>query len=335
MQMLDLQKSFEKTPRLRHIGEKSGRRRNENLQKKRMHSYYQTIAAGREARLYELLGIRPFRKLLFRLETFRHRRHGGRNDNYHLRDVSAASMRAYSGYLLYNTLIHCMSLFFALVYLLITLLSGRHLPVLSLLMGVLAIFNLYCIMLQRYTGLRLGALYLRRCERMQKQGERIRQMMLAGLKSRSTEELSEEAALLKRMETEASQGKDCRISDEDALRLRRIFSGFKVFSRKKGSNPENVRHNSMVQVIGEYAQSPLVISEEERRTSRLQKVLRREKQSNVLFGFTVITETETGEEAYRSVFPIDSRDAFETLLSAAIGAYEQALVGGEGAGQGR
>ncbi len=299
-----------------------------------MRSYYQTKAAGREARLYELLGIRSFRRLLFGLETFWHRGHGGKNDNYHLRDISAASMRAYSGYILYNTLIHCISLIFAGVYLLITLLTGRNFPVLSVLMVALTIFNLYCIMLQRYAGLRLGALYLRRCERMKMQGERIRQMMLDGLKSRSREELSEEADLLKRMESEASQGKDCRLSDEEALRLRRIFSDCEDLFRKKGNNPENLRHKSMEQVIGEYAQSPLVIGKAEQRTSRLQKVLRRDRQSNVLFGFSVITETETGEAAYRSVFPSDSRDAFETLLSAAVCAYEQALAGGEGARQG-
>ena len=63
-----------------------------------------------ELRLYELMGVRLFRKLLLHVEAVKGGRTGEKNENYHPEDGSAGALRRFSGYLLYNASLHVISL---------------------------------------------------------------------------------------------------------------------------------------------------------------------------------------------------------------------------------
>ena len=108
-----------------------------------------------EMRLYEALGIRLFRKVLFLGERLRHLCDGGRNRNYHLNSVSPGAAAAFDGYLLWHTLLHAFAiLLLAFPFCLLRCIN----PCLfwpDIILLLLLVLNLYCIMLQRYTYLRL------------------------------------------------------------------------------------------------------------------------------------------------------------------------------------
>ena len=114
-----------------------------------------------EMRLYEALGIRLFRKALFLGERLRHLRDGDKNRNYHLESLSPGAAAAFEGYLLWHTLLHAFAILLLILpfCLLRCINPGLFWPDLILLL--LLIVNLYCIMLQRYTYIRLKQV----CER--------------------------------------------------------------------------------------------------------------------------------------------------------------------------
>ncbi len=55
-----------------------------------------------EQRVYEMLGIKFFRKLVFRLERLIHKNDHGRNTNYHIASFEVTETEAFIKYLFYN-----------------------------------------------------------------------------------------------------------------------------------------------------------------------------------------------------------------------------------------
>lgn len=63
-----------------------------------------------EMRMYELLGIKWFRKNILLFERIKHAKNGGKNENYHPQDTSCTTLQRFSGYLIYNSIFHIVSL---------------------------------------------------------------------------------------------------------------------------------------------------------------------------------------------------------------------------------
>lgn len=113
-------------------------------------------AADRELRLYECLGVKQFRALVFRLERFLHRKDKGTNINYHIAAHDPQAVDAFIKYLFYNGAIHVRNLvYLTVVFLLRYVVLGRFSLWVDPLLWLLWLKDVYCVMLQRYNLLRI------------------------------------------------------------------------------------------------------------------------------------------------------------------------------------
>ena len=108
-----------------------------------------------EIKVYELLGVKLFRKAAFRLEKIVHRKDKGKNTNYHIQKNEVNSLGEFKKYLYYNGAIHTSNLIRGIPLLaLMFLLNFKTLSIIVL--SALLLKDAYCVMLQRYNWLKLS-----------------------------------------------------------------------------------------------------------------------------------------------------------------------------------
>lgn len=108
-----------------------------------------------ETKIYELLGIKQFRKAVFKLEKIIHRKDKGKNTNYHIQNNSIESIEEFKKYLYYNGSIHAKNLIKGIPLLtLMCLFNCRVLPI--TLLSAWLVKDAYCVMLQRYNWIKLS-----------------------------------------------------------------------------------------------------------------------------------------------------------------------------------
>ena len=280
-----------------------------------------------ERRVYEFFGVRLFRKLVLKLESFRHRKDNSRNINYHLHGRGISSVKSFTGYLLYNAVCHVISLSFVAAYFAITVCVGVRYIVLDISMCILLIINLYCIMLQRYTYIKTRGFAEKLVNAKNKRvADRI-ENLLQKIERREYSELQREFLLIERIQESLHNGTEFVIEECDAA----IFSDISKYAKDiiGGSNYEKRGDDngiSLENAILRIPKQPLVINKVTRRAARLQSIFRFEKSSNVLFGFSIITETGNCENAYRALFQDTSRDSVEFIVDVLFEAYNKALL---------
>lgn len=130
-----------------------------------------------ELRLYELLGVKQFRKLVFKLERWLHRKDKGKNTNYHIASFTEMSAQDFVKYLFYNGAIHVRNIVYFLIFCLIRYTLCPRLYPLDLIPIVLVIKDIYCVMLQRYNYIQIQIKVQRiekiRRSKIEKKAERI------------------------------------------------------------------------------------------------------------------------------------------------------------------
>lgn len=108
-----------------------------------------------ETKMYELLGIKQFRKAVFKLEKIIHRKDNGKNTNYHIQNNTISSIEEFKKYLYYNGTIHTKNLIRGIPLLaLMYLFNFKILP--FTLLSAWLIKDAYCVMLQRYNWIKLS-----------------------------------------------------------------------------------------------------------------------------------------------------------------------------------
>ena len=107
-----------------------------------------------ELKLYKFLGVELFRKLVFKLEKFIHRKDGGKNINYHVEKNNVDNYKSFKKYLYYNGNIHVRNVLKEMGTLLVLLMFFNKIAMAILLADILK--NLYCVMLQRYNYIRIN-----------------------------------------------------------------------------------------------------------------------------------------------------------------------------------
>lgn len=109
-----------------------------------------------EMKIYELLGVKLFRKAAFKLEKIVHRKDKGKNTNYHIQKNQLNSLEDFKKYLFYNGAIHTNNLIRGIP--LLVLMYLLNLKTLSLIgLSAWLLKDAYCVMLQRYNWIRLSA----------------------------------------------------------------------------------------------------------------------------------------------------------------------------------
>ena len=109
-----------------------------------------------ETKIYELLGVKIFKKLVFRLEKIIHRKDKGKNINYHLKNsISKESIDGFRKYLYFNGYIHTSNIIKGIVAIVAMIVFNTN-PILVVILSLLLVKDAYCIMLQRYNWIKLN-----------------------------------------------------------------------------------------------------------------------------------------------------------------------------------
>lgn len=134
----------------------------------------------RKLKIYEMLGVKQFRALAFKLEKLVHIKDKKQNRNYHINPDSGKSlinctideMEDFKKKLYYNGSIHVKNLIFLTITSLIILIVPTFNKYVLILNLVLAIKDAYCVMLQRYNCIRINSVIEAKRKRMNKAVEK-------------------------------------------------------------------------------------------------------------------------------------------------------------------
>lgn len=106
-----------------------------------------------EIRIYTLVGIKQFRKIVFMLEKVVHLKDKGTNINYHIARMTPNAIVSFKKYLFYNGSIHARNILYAVIYAVFRMIFGHQVFFWDYFVLVNLIKDIYCIMLQRYNYL--------------------------------------------------------------------------------------------------------------------------------------------------------------------------------------
>lgn len=114
-----------------------------------------------ELKFYRAIGIRLFRDGAFALERWVHRKDGGKNRNYHVRDWTYYGIREHYSFLSFNATIHIAAIALLSLLILGGCAIGGFPAAWYVVNHILILLNVYCILLQRYNALRLRRIHIR------------------------------------------------------------------------------------------------------------------------------------------------------------------------------
>lgn len=177
-----------------------------------------------ELKLYELLGIKQFRRLVFKLEKWIHRKDGGENTNYHISSLSEISAKDFVKYLFYNGAIHVRNIFYFLIFCLIryTLYPRFH-PV-DLLPIALTIKDIYCVMLQRYNYIQIQTKVQRIEEKRKRQIERKAEKIARTLERYGYDRTlcDNDLSVIRKLKNAVNNSESVVLGEDDRLALIRL-----------------------------------------------------------------------------------------------------------------
>lgn len=108
-----------------------------------------------EAKIYEIFGVKIFRKCVFALEKWIHRKDKGTNINYHIASIDYTATKEFVKYLFYNGSIHVRNIVYYCIFCVIRYSLYPFLHYLDIIPLVFAIKDVYCVMLQRYNYIQI------------------------------------------------------------------------------------------------------------------------------------------------------------------------------------
>lgn len=176
-----------------------------------------------EMRLYEAIGVRYFRKLVFMLERAIHRKDNGMNENYHLPCRDIAGIDSFVKYLFYNGMIHVRNSLVITLYLLVKGLYLKHLNWYDFLIGIFFMKDIFCVILQRYNYLRIKE----RKERLEVKRKSIVEREVSKINfyaicDYSYEMMAEDMRLVRKLRESISCGQGVFLGKEDEAALKRL-----------------------------------------------------------------------------------------------------------------
>lgn len=259
-----------------------------------------------ELRVYRALGVLPFRQALFSLERVLRGRDGRTNSNYHMRALSPGGAAAFEGYLLYHNLLHGSSLALLAAVLLGKSVFARPWNGVDILAAGMCVINIWCLMLQRYNGLRLRELRaLARQARARRLDRRAERVLTAPGKTGAAPETREDLALVRTLLAGLSAGNIVYLRAGDAPGLRRMAALLEAAGPERQRvtpAPEGPSAALPIDRLArELAGRAQPCARTERRADRLQRRLR-PGSAPLLSPCAVVTEDGTAEAAFSGLF---------------------------------
>lgn len=256
-----------------------------------------------ELQLYHLLGVQQFRKAILWLEKIKHHGMNRRNENYHLSNFDLISLERYTGFLVYNAFLHCISLIFTVLYLILSITINLHNVVVDVIIIVLTIINVYCIILQRATYLKLKEQRLKCYKKFLRRIDSSTKEKIKRVYARKPQELQDDYEVLARMKNAFEHHSDCVLTAADSENLKRICQCIEPKSKKKPAF--QAKENSEVSLIGKCNSISGPYTKLQMRTDWLQRKLGLPG-VKMLDRTVIITEDAECEALYKKLVPEDT-----------------------------
>lgn len=272
-----------------------------------------------EIKIYSLLGIAKFRKAVLWFERLKHRKDCGQNENYHPQDTSRTTLRRFSGYLIYNSIFHIVSLLLIAIYFIVTRSLIIENTVVDIIMVVVVVFDAYCLMLQRYIYLKFQHHIAKKQQLLFSTRERQITDVIARIENKSAEDIDKEKNFLEELKTKVLSGKTVVLSDDVEETLVNIADALNR-AQKRASKYKDETLGDLYRKLPE---NTMLVSTKQRCVSKLQEIMGFDKKDNVLFGVCIIAENSTINEAYRRIFPHPSLDGMLDTIEVMLIAYSR------------
>lgn len=247
-----------------------------------------------EMRLLRFLGVKRFKRWVLSLEKIRHKKDGGHNANYHLERVSLRGLHAFSGYVLYHTVIHTVGVLVAAFCCTLPLFLPRT-GFAAIIGGVCVVGNVYCLLLQRYTHLKLTALIQKREQKQRAVNEKRRQALQQAREGKDPAQVAEETALIAEMYTSVLAGELYLLTADKTDALYRLAAA--IGDKPKTENPT---------LTNGIPQTKAVLPAVKRAASFLQTLFGVPREYNLLFTVKVLPDSVQTARAYRALVGCDA-----------------------------
>ena len=190
-----------------------------------------------EVKIYEFLGVRRFRSLVFKLEKWIHRKDKGTNINYHIASHSPVALDAFIKYLFYNGTIHARNLIYFCVYAAVRIAFAWKFGWYDIVLLVLAIKDAYCVMLQRYNYIRIRERERRLQRKQEERIERRVQALKPGfLKRYDCSFIESDLAVVDKLRNSIARGESIIIGPEEQKTLERLAIALQQKTNKPSSS---------------------------------------------------------------------------------------------------
>lgn len=280
-----------------------------------------------ERKIYELLGVKRFRRLVLLLERTKHRKDRLTNKNYHLSSNNIYAVKRYTGYMLFNSVCHIISLIMVIFYFYIVNGFGIGIKILDWFMCILSVLNIYCIMLQRYTYIKVMPLINAHAKKRENMIQKAMTQLSGNLMDYDKNELQNEYNLITRIHDSIENGTVCILEEQDSMLLRSISKKtHDILSNLIIKKRCYVKSKPLKKLSFNIPSHPYVIHKMDFYASKLQRLFKFEGRSNVLYGFGIITDDPDSEAAYRELIINNTRDSVELVFDILFLVYNKEIV---------
>lgn len=177
-----------------------------------------------EAKFYEVCGVRLFRKCVFALEKWIHRRDKGTNINYHIASIDTSAAKDFIKYLFYNGSIHVRKIVYYCIFCVIRYSLHPSFHYLDIIPLLFAIKDIYCVMLQRYNYIQIQLRLLRLEDLQRNRINRKIQKTVSAIKTAEYDDSVRQAdfRLIQKLRISVEKGESIVLSDEDREAYERL-----------------------------------------------------------------------------------------------------------------
>jgi len=199
-----------------------------------------------EIKIYEILGIKKFKKCVFFLEKLIHFKDKGENINYHIENGKLENTDDFIKYLFYNGSIHVRNATFLSIAFLAKVIFFNNTSVmfhcLSIFIGMLITKDLYCVMLQRYNFIRIKKTLEKKKKYVDNKVEKDSQKIFNNLKEDSKiltisdNEKNDDIKLIEELQLYFKNISDAIITENDLDKLNRIKEIMLIYNDIRSNN---------------------------------------------------------------------------------------------------
>ena len=256
-----------------------------------------------ELKIYRLLGINYFRKVVLWLEKAKSRKKNRMNENYHPSAIDVISLEKYNGFLLYNAFLHSVSMLFVIVYCILALAFGLYNLAANVIIVIISLLNIYCIILQRTNYLRFKEYFCRYHNRLFSKLSSFDTGVMRQVYANEPSLLLSDYKVICNLKEAFDGKKDCYIGNADIDNLKRIQKCVEPLLQRKNSRRTNAVSDGKLLELCSSIKGPYTLLQ--RRADYLQRMFRVSGRK-LLDRTAIITEDAECELLYKKIVPEDT-----------------------------